>query len=220
MDEIREFDGILNKEDGRVVAHQVVIPLPGIEFGGESADVPHRIGIPGIPARWKNAQRLVFFLTDPAERPPWCTWKGICIPENNHVPRNLLREPLVPVSAPGQKSHFFQKVKVFQQGGASAACLERVLIIGYFYSEVGGKGLSHAVVAHGIQVFDFFRGVFRPFHGAGGGRFRVGRSGFGRRLDQFRINGVRIMGFRLFPVREGGEPVLHLLGLFFSLACF
>lgn len=112
-------------------------------------------------------------------------------------------------------SHFFQKVKVFQQGGASAACLERILIIGYFYSEVGGKGLSHAVVAHGIQVFDFFRGVFRHFHGAGGGRFRVGRSGFGRRLDQFRINGVRIMGFRLFPVRERGEPVLHLLGLFF-----
>lgn len=43
MDEVREFDGVLNEEDGRVVAHQVVIPLPGIEFGGESADVPHRI---------------------------------------------------------------------------------------------------------------------------------------------------------------------------------
>lgn len=79
------------------------------------------------------------------------------------MPRNLLREPLVPVSAPGQNEPFFQKVKVFQQGGASAACLERVLIIGYFYSEVGGKGLSHAVVAHGIQVFDFsevFSGIF------------------------------------------------------------
>ena len=40
MDEIRKFDGILNEEDGRVIAYQIIVAFLGIEFGSPTADIP------------------------------------------------------------------------------------------------------------------------------------------------------------------------------------
>ncbi|CCJ84202.1 hypothetical protein BN133_579 [Cronobacter dublinensis 582] len=43
VDEVREFMGVLNEKDRRVVAHQVENPFFGIELGGEAADIAYRI---------------------------------------------------------------------------------------------------------------------------------------------------------------------------------
>lgn len=43
MDEIRKFDGILNEEDGRVIAYQIIVAFLGIEFGSPTADIPYCI---------------------------------------------------------------------------------------------------------------------------------------------------------------------------------
>ena len=44
MDKVRKFNRILDKENRRVIAHQVENTLFGIEFGGEAADITHGIG--------------------------------------------------------------------------------------------------------------------------------------------------------------------------------
>ena len=44
MHEIRELDGILNEENGDVVAHQIPVALAGIELDGKAAYVAHHIG--------------------------------------------------------------------------------------------------------------------------------------------------------------------------------
>ena len=44
MDEVGKLMRVLNKEDRRVVAHQVKDTFVGIKFGGEPADITHRIG--------------------------------------------------------------------------------------------------------------------------------------------------------------------------------
>ena len=43
MDEIREFMGILNKEDGSIVSHQVENALFSVKLGRKSPYIPDRI---------------------------------------------------------------------------------------------------------------------------------------------------------------------------------
>ena len=43
MDEIREFMGILNEEDWRVVSHQIENALLSIKFGRKSSNISDRI---------------------------------------------------------------------------------------------------------------------------------------------------------------------------------
>ena len=44
MNKIGEFMCILNKKDGRVVAHQIEDPLFGVKLGGKSTNITHSIG--------------------------------------------------------------------------------------------------------------------------------------------------------------------------------
>ena len=44
MDQVRKFHGILKKEDGNIIAHNVPITLTSIEFDGETADITDSIG--------------------------------------------------------------------------------------------------------------------------------------------------------------------------------
>ena len=44
MDDVGEFDAVLDEEDRDVVAHQVESALVGVELGGEATSVPHGVG--------------------------------------------------------------------------------------------------------------------------------------------------------------------------------
>ena len=46
MDKIREFDGILDKENRSIVAYKVKIALAGIKFCRKAAYIPHCVGGP------------------------------------------------------------------------------------------------------------------------------------------------------------------------------
>ncbi len=50
VDEVGEFDGVLDEEDGDVVADQVPVAVLGVELDGEAADVAGEISGAAFPA--------------------------------------------------------------------------------------------------------------------------------------------------------------------------
>ena len=44
VDKAGEHDGVVDEEDGRVVADQIPVALLGVDFDGEPARVAHRVG--------------------------------------------------------------------------------------------------------------------------------------------------------------------------------
>ena len=216
MDEIRKFDGILNEEDGRVIAYQIIVAFLGIEFGSPTADIPYcnRRSSEALHGGKTHKDRGFFSRILQKSRfgvlgKGFVHLKITMCPGTSCV-NHAFRYPLLV-----KMSHFLQKVEVFKQRGASASCFKCVLIIGYFNSQVACEGLSHAVGAHGIQLPDFFRSVIRHLHGTGRGRFRIGRRRFWSGFDQFRINCIRIMGSSFFSVGKRGGAVFHGRFLFF-----
>ena len=218
MDEIREFDGVLNEKDGRVVAHQVIVAFLGIELGGEAADVPHRIrrSSEALHVGKTHKDRGLFSRILQKARlgvlGKGLVYLKIAMCPGTSCVNHAFRYPLLV-----KMSHFFQKVEVFKQRGASASGFKCILVIGYFNSQVACERLVHAVGAHGVQILDFFRGIVRHFHGAGSGGFRIGRRRLRSGLDQLRINRIRVMGFRFLSVGERSEAVFHGRRLFFHL---
>ena len=68
VDEVRKFQRVLDKEDRRIVAHEVENPLVGIELGGESADIAHRIGGAGAALYGREADKYRRFLRRVGEK--------------------------------------------------------------------------------------------------------------------------------------------------------
>lgn len=164
MDEVREFDGVLDEEDRRVVAHQVIVTFLGIEFGGEAADVPHRIrrSSEALHVGKTHKDRSLFSRILQKARlgvlGKGFVYLKIAMCPGTSCVNHAFRYPLLV-----KMSHFFQKVEAFKQRGAPASGFKCVLVIGYFYSQVACEGLVHAVGAHGVQVLDFsvvLSGVF------------------------------------------------------------
>ena len=67
VDEAGEEDGIPDKEDGRVVAHEVPVTLLGVELHGEAPRVAGCVGRPGLAAHRGEAKEAACLLTNLAE---------------------------------------------------------------------------------------------------------------------------------------------------------
>lgn len=118
MDEIREFDGVLNEKDGRVVAHQVIVAFLGIELGGEAADVPHRIrrSSEALHVGKTHKDRGLFSRILQKARlgvlGKGLVYLKIAMCPGTSCVNHAFRYPLLV-----KMSHFFQKVEVFKQRG-------------------------------------------------------------------------------------------------------
>ena len=67
MDEVREFDGILDKENWDVVAHQVPVPFLGIELHREAPDVALGVGRAALAGDDGEAHEHIRLLADGRE---------------------------------------------------------------------------------------------------------------------------------------------------------
>lgn len=56
VDQIREFDGVLNEENWNVVSHDIPITLLGAELYGKAPDVTHCIGATSRPKHRRESK--------------------------------------------------------------------------------------------------------------------------------------------------------------------
>ena len=139
VDKIGELQGIADKEDGRVIAHEVVIAVLRIEFYCETARIARRIRGAFFAAHGRKPGKDLGSLTHFREE---FSFRVFC-----HVRRNLeiasgpgsfgVDDPLGNAFTVKMRQ-FFEQMGVLHQHGPARTGGHRVLIVADRYSECGG----------------------------------------------------------------------------------
>ena len=64
MSQIRKFDGVLNEKHRDIVAHQIPVPLLGVELRGKTTNIAREIERPGATRDSGKAHEHFGLLTD------------------------------------------------------------------------------------------------------------------------------------------------------------
>jgi len=156
VDYVRELDPVLDKEDGDVVGHQVIVTVLGVEFCSKAADVPNGIrrtpGTHHSGKAYKDRGLLAGVLKE--------TGFGIL----GHGFIDL--EVAVGTKAPGmdhplgdafmiEVGHLLPEVKVLHKGWAAFTGLEGVIGVGNPDSLIGCQFLAGIAGIEALQLFLF-----------------------------------------------------------------
>ena len=171
MNEIGEFQRILDEEDRRVVPDEVKNAFIGIKFSGEAANIAHRIGRAGAALDGRETDEYRGFPRGIAEKIRFRHVAQAAIGLKIAVRRrparmdDSLRDPLMV-----KVGYFFTQNKVFQQRGAPVPRAERILIVGNPYPLIGGQGdvfAAFALVSQRVKFATVDIGRFEASRRAG-----------------------------------------------------
>src|SRR5450759_1588701 len=141
MDEIGEFDGILNEKDRDVVADQVPVAFLSVELDGKSAYVTRGIYRTRAARDGRYASKHGCLLTYLSEYPGGGVLfqRGGQLEESMHARRSRVNDTLGNTLVI-EMGDFFAEDEILYQRGAERIGPERVLIIGKRDALVRGEG--------------------------------------------------------------------------------
>ena len=143
MHQVWKLDGVLNKEDGHVVAHQVPVAFVGIKLDGKTAHITG--GVFGAPfaCDCRKAHKHRCDLSGFLKRcrlgvlGKWCVaFKKTMRTRTTCVNDSLRNSFVVKVS------DFFAQNKVFQQSWPPDTKLQGILVVCYGHALVSGEVLA------------------------------------------------------------------------------
>ena len=165
MDEVGEFDRVLDEEHGNVVADEIPVPRLGIELHGEAPDVTRQIGGTLVPGDGREADERRCPLAGPLEE----------VSAGDVGERFVVLEEAVRAEAPGVDDTFrnafvvevedlLAKVLILQQARPARAGSESVLVVGDRRTLLCGQSIPvlrdlmrFAAVADVVVVHIFLR---------------------------------------------------------------
>ena len=154
MDEIREFDGILDEEDRDVIPNKIIIPFFCIELRGESTGIPH-----GFSRSLRSCHRGKAHEYRRLHRRILKEFRH-CIVFHRFIHFELtvcgiapgmddaLRDPLVV-----KVCHLFTEVEIFDQGRTAFPRLEGKFIFRYLQALIRGEMLILIIHTVLFQLF-------------------------------------------------------------------
>jgi len=138
--QIGELQGVTQEKDGRVVPHEVPVPLFSVELDGEAPDVALRIGGASLARHGGKADKALGFLADLREKPgPGIPGDVLRDGERAERPRTLRVHPPLRDHLPVEVGELFQVPDVLQQNGAARPRGHGVLVVDDGCAATGGE---------------------------------------------------------------------------------
>ena len=170
---------VLYEENRGVISDEVENALFGIEFGGEAADITHRVGRTraALYGRETHKHRCDFVRIGKeicfGDLLQALVGLEIAVRRGAASVDDTLRDTLMV-----EMGDFFAQDEIFQQRRAARSGAQGVLIIGNANALVRGQRMAFTALAVRIERFQLFVFRFRGFHAARGGRLftRCGRT--------------------------------------------
>jgi len=149
MDQVGELDRVLDEEDGDIVADQIPIALPGVEFYGKAAHVAGDIGGALAPGHGGKAAEQRRLFADPLEDVGARQFRDglgqleMAVDAIAARMDDAFRDPLMI-----EMKDFLAHDLVFDQGPAAGMALQAILVVGYRNPLLGG----HDIVLAGCSL--------------------------------------------------------------------
>ena len=176
VDEIREFQRVLDEEHGRVVAHEVEVALAGVELHGEAADVAYGVGRAegalhgGEAHEDRGLHGRVAEEGGLGELRAGLVHLEVAVRARAARVHHAFRDAFAV-----EVAQLVDEMEVLQKERAGRAGAQGVLVVRHFHAGGGGERHVPGAGAAAVHVARFVAGVVGRFQRAGEHGFRSGR---------------------------------------------